>query len=251
MKLKLFGPLLAAASLLGALQCSSVSPLERSTPPAVVRINTGVANVYLVRGERPILIDTSVPDKLEVVLDGLRQSGVEPASLALVIVTHGHGDHAGSGRYFHDLGVPVAGGVGDLDKFTSGHTDLGKAVSIGLMARILRPMSDGDYPGFQPDVVIKDVVDLHPYGLEGNIIPLPGHTPGSVVVRTGDALFAGDLIRGGIFANETPTEHFYHENRQQAREQLGKIMNDQINMIYPGHFGPLQAQAIREYLAEQ
>ena len=48
---------------------------------------------------------------------------------------------------------------------------------------------------FTPDVLLDDGDDLSPYGLEGTVSCLPGHSKGSIGVLTaGGELFCGDLF---------------------------------------------------------
>lgn len=245
--------LLAFAIALSGVACSSA--IELRSPPRsskVYRIDTGIANVYLLHGEGLVMIDGSTPEKLETVLSGIADLGFSPAQLRLVVMTHGHADHGGNGRYFQETyRIPVAGGAGDLDKFTTGKTQLSKAVSIGWIARMMRGMNDAEYPPFTPEIRVSETISLESYGVEGEIRPLPGHTPGSLVVQSGTALFAGDLIRGGILFRGSATEHFYHEDRARARRQLAEILKEPFETIYPGHFGPLSAEQVhRDYLSD-
>ncbi len=239
---------LAALAALVLAGCSAKVLRLQGESPTIHRIDTGIANVYLVNGERPILIDTSAPDRRDRVLQALQSLGVEPKSLALVVVTHGHADHAGNAGHFQSVyGVRVAGGRGDLDKFQAGRTDLSRAVSIGVMARLVRPMSDNPYEPFTPDLIVEQPVDLAPFGVPGRILPLPGHTPGSLVVAVGGHLFVGDLVRGGVLFPESPTEHFFHEDRAKAAAQLRTVLAEPYTQLLPGHFGPIAGEAAREF----
>ncbi len=62
-------------------------------------------------------------------------------------------------------------------------------------------MVDLAFPGVRADLALDAPLDLRPYGVAGRVEPLPGHTPGSVVVLldSGDAV-VGDLVRGGSWA---------------------------------------------------
>lgn len=60
----------------------------------------GITAGYLIRGERPCLIETGAATSAPVVIDALRACGVGADDLATIVVTHIHLDHAG--------------GVGDL-----------------------------------------------------------------------------------------------------------------------------------------
>jgi glyoxylase-like metal-dependent hydrolase (beta-lactamase superfamily II) len=72
---------------------------------------------YLLLGERPALIETGPASTLEVLLDGVRAAGLDPADLRAVAVTHIHLDHAGATGlllrryprldvYVHPIGAP-------------------------------------------------------------------------------------------------------------------------------------------------
>jgi glyoxylase-like metal-dependent hydrolase (beta-lactamase superfamily II) len=55
----------------------------------------GITAGYLIRSERPCLVETGTAPSAPVVRDALAQLGVGPADLATVVVTHIHLDHAG------------------------------------------------------------------------------------------------------------------------------------------------------------
>ncbi|MDR7420176.1 MAG: MBL fold metallo-hydrolase [Armatimonadota bacterium] len=73
--------------------------------------------VFLLVGDRPALIETGPAARLDTVLDGLRQVGLQPHDLRAVAVTHIHLDHAAATGslcrlvphlevYVHPLGAP-------------------------------------------------------------------------------------------------------------------------------------------------
>jgi glyoxylase-like metal-dependent hydrolase (beta-lactamase superfamily II) len=55
----------------------------------------GITAGYLIRGDRPCLVETGTAPSAPVVQDALASLGVGPADLATVVVTHIHLDHAG------------------------------------------------------------------------------------------------------------------------------------------------------------
>jgi glyoxylase-like metal-dependent hydrolase (beta-lactamase superfamily II) len=55
----------------------------------------GITAAYLIRGERPCLVETGTAPSAPLVRDALAALGVGPADLATVVVTHIHLDHAG------------------------------------------------------------------------------------------------------------------------------------------------------------
>jgi glyoxylase-like metal-dependent hydrolase (beta-lactamase superfamily II) len=55
----------------------------------------GITAGYLIRGERPCLVETGTAPSAPIVRDALAALGVGPADLATIVVTHIHLDHAG------------------------------------------------------------------------------------------------------------------------------------------------------------
>src|SRR5438067_4700268 len=55
----------------------------------------GITAGYLIRGDRPCLVETGTAPSAPVVASALASLGVGPGDLATVVVTHIHLDHAG------------------------------------------------------------------------------------------------------------------------------------------------------------
>ena len=55
----------------------------------------GITSAYLIRGDRPCLIETGTATSAPVVRDALADLGVGPDDLSTIVVTHIHLDHAG------------------------------------------------------------------------------------------------------------------------------------------------------------
>ncbi len=58
----------------------------------------GITAGYLIRGDRPCLVETGTAPSAPLVRDALAALGVGPADLATIVVTHIHLDHAGGTR---------------------------------------------------------------------------------------------------------------------------------------------------------
>ena len=56
---------------------------------------SGITAGYLIRSDRPCLVETGTAPSAPVVRDALAALGIGPADLATVVVTHIHLDHAG------------------------------------------------------------------------------------------------------------------------------------------------------------
>ena len=119
-RLRLVGPAAVAAVTLALGGCAGhPEPLRPHTAahPVVRQIDVGTStNAFVVMGARPILVDTGwggSTEKLEAALHALE---VDPGTLALIVLTHGHGDHAGGASRMRKLsGAQVLAGAGDLE----------------------------------------------------------------------------------------------------------------------------------------
>lgn len=61
------------------------------------RIEIGIVNVYLIKtNDGLVLVDAAWPNKADAILEGVRQTGHDPADIKHLLLTHGHVDHAGS-----------------------------------------------------------------------------------------------------------------------------------------------------------
>jgi N-acyl homoserine lactone hydrolase len=126
----------------------------------------------------------------------LRAAGIDPGTLAGVILTHAHWDHVSG---LSDLpGVPVWVPQAERDFIAGGHRMAQVAAGLGALDYRVYRFGSGPYLGFEAshDVFGDGAVV---------VVPAPGHTPGSVIVfvtAPGEKRYAfvGDLVwqREGI-----------------------------------------------------
>ena len=236
----------------------------------IFHIQNYFTEAYLVKGnsDKLLLIDTGVPAAgyQDSLVASIKKLGFKPENIALAIVTHGHGDHAGNAKFLQQtFKTKIAGSKADLDKFTSGKTELSKSEDVSIWGTRLRPYCDLDYPSFTPDILVENSnIDLQKYGFNGKIIPIKGgHTPGDLLILIGDNLFVGDAFvgtfkaQGGGLAPDGHhvREHFYHENKQLADQNLKVIdkiaLDNKVKTIYPTHNGPVSTNELTKYIKEE
>lgn len=207
-----------------------------------------VANVHLLDGRRPVLVDAGPPGGVQRLLGHLRTRGLDPSDLGAVLLTHGHADHAGGASALVERGAPVLLGAGDLPFAATGRNP--ELVPTGLSARILRPVLPSAYPPFTPTGLVETSIDLGPFGLDGEMRVVGGHSPGSCVILADDLLVAGDLVRGGhlggMLLGGRALVHYYAEDpAADLRTVAGLIDAHRPRRILVGHGGPLDADTAR------
>jgi glyoxylase-like metal-dependent hydrolase (beta-lactamase superfamily II) len=225
-----------------------------AVPPqnALVRpILLGHANAFLIRGSRPILVDTGLPGNAPKILAALQAEGYKPWDLALIIITHVHTDHFGSAATLAGAtGAPVLVHSSEADALTTGATL--PAVPASFLGRMLALMIGKHAPA--PELAIKPVIQvdapyrLDAFGTDGSVIPIPGHTRGSLSIQlTNGEVIIGDLVMGMLPAHK-PQLPLFAENMDAAKKSLRTILDARPTVIYTGHGGPFTCDQLEALL---
>lgn len=203
----------------------------------LIRIRGAISNCFLLLGERPVLVDTGAPGDLKRILAGLKDHGVEPRDLALILLTHGHSDHAGNAAELRTrTGRPVAIHAGDAHLARAG--DSGVLAVQTELGRLIRPFVIEPYTAFEPDIVFREPFSLAPYGIKARVLPTPGHTVGScsVVLDHGEAII-GDILRGSMMWPNKARPHFFCNDPDLNVRSMARLAREGLVRCHPGHFG--------------
>lgn len=217
----------------------------------LIRIPLPICNVFLLKGARPILIDSGRSHDFAAIVQALQQHGVAPADLALILHTHGHWDHCGSTAQLRQLtSARIAIHAADAPMMRRG--DNGVLRPTCLFARVFKPLLDRSFPGTEPDLLIEHEMDLAEFGVQARILFTPGHTAGSISVLTsaGEAL-VGDLIMGGYLGGRLrphrPGLHYFAEDLDAVGASIHKVLATGPAVIYPAHGGPLDPAEVTRF----
>jgi glyoxylase-like metal-dependent hydrolase (beta-lactamase superfamily II) len=193
-------------------------------------------NVGIVKGEGEVaLIDAGwTEESVEMILSHLSLI-TDPEELEYVLVTHADRDHVGGlSRLQNEFDVKIVVNKGDADK----------------ISKPMPPVTPS-----RPDVVFEERQKLVVGGVELELIPTPGHTPGSscVYYHDHDLLFTGDVVM-------PPFYHARYNRRIQVPivrgdfdvyvDSLRRLAKLEVDWLLPGHGMPIRDgnKRINEYV---
>ncbi len=200
-------------------------------PTAIIPLPASGAHAYLLRGgPTSILVDTGTEKLAEQTLAACHHMGVK-----LILLTHGHFDHCQNAAYFaEELHCPVAISREDAPLLAGEKRGVKGEGAWGTLFAWAsnRSIRSHAIPPVTPTVFLEDGMPLSPYGIEGKVVALPGHTAGSMgVFLDSRELLAGDAMSGLL----SPGPAWCWEDKAAMAGSLEKIRTLRAKRIYTGH----------------
>ncbi len=193
-------------------------------------------DVYMVdTGDGLVLVDTGVGPAGGAPLESIRACGFQPADVKLILLTHGHADHAGNAFHLHKAtGAPVK-----AHAMCARYVSEGDTAAIALKDAIAGKMYPADY-SFQP-CPVTPVADGETFRMGQTLwqaIDTPGHCSGHMcylMQREGRGyLFAGDSIFVG---GKVILQNIWDCSITDYAATAEKLCKLDFTALLPSHFG--------------
>ena len=177
-------------------------------------------NTYVVSGNPAAIIDPGnvmyLPDKL----GGMRQDGIDPAGIVIILNTHLHIDHCGANEAFREVsGAKIA--LHRVQKDNYDFVVIKGTRNIGIATS-----------GFTEDIVLEDPF-LTVGDKEWELIPSPGHSPECVCFYqpAEKVLICGDVI----FNMNTGRVDMPGGSGNELKATIESLSKLEIEYLLPGH----------------
>lgn len=183
------------------------------------------SNCYLINDN--ILVDSGAGQNKDYLFSKLRENGVEPENIEMIVNTHCHFDHIGGNYLFPNAKVAVH----KLDALSMKNKD---TLGTGGNAFIF-----GDGANARVDVELEEGDKIADF----EVIHTPGHTKGGICLWDGENLISGDTIFAGGGVGRMDIGGNYDD----MKNSVEKLLKLNVKNIYPGH-GPVVEENGKDHI---
>ena len=181
------------------------------------------SNCYLI--DKNTLVDTGAGLNKDYLFSKLRENGVEPEDIEIIVNTHCHFDHIGGNHFFPNAKIAVH----RLDAVSMRNKDtLGTSMS-----------AFGDEGNSRVDIELEEGDEVSGF----KVIHTPGHTSGGICLWDGENLISGDTIFAGGGVGRMDIGGDYAD----MKNSVEKLLKLDVKNIYPGH-GPIVENNGKDHL---
>ena len=197
-------------------------------------VGTHPASTHLIDTEDGlILIDPGFPEALPQILDNIRAVGFDPADIRVILLSHGHYDHAGAAKELAaQTGASIFIGEGDLPMVT-GEEDSSLAELFDVKFT----------QTFTPDRLLKDGDRVTLGATDILCLSTPGHTEGTLSfffdVTDGEHTYRAGMF-GGAGTNTLTREFLLTRGlsftpRAQFLKSIERLKKERVELFLGNH----------------
>jgi glyoxylase-like metal-dependent hydrolase (beta-lactamase superfamily II) len=183
------------------------------------------ANAYVLEDELTLLIDPGLERYLALRLKEMREDGIDPKEVDVILVTHLHPDHCGATAALKEVsGAQVALHPSQRAYLDRMAEEAPKFFGMGIATK------------FVPDFVLGARLSIGTTDLE--VIHTPGHSPCSISVYDADKkiLICGDLVfEKGVGRTDLPFGDI-----EELKNSLEIVSELDTELLLPGHGAPIE-----------
>ncbi|MFE7062910.1 MBL fold metallo-hydrolase [Sutcliffiella sp. NPDC057660] len=184
------------------------------------------ANIIVIKDELPTLIDTGFGSDVIETEQLVKEAGVAPEEIQLIVNTHYHSDHVGGNFYFQNTyGIPIAA-----------HKWEGAVINACDPEACSAEWLDQSVEPYRVDSMLSDNDEIHTGTRTLNVLHTPGHTLGhiSLYEPEEEILVCGDLFH----QHDVGWLNTFREgvsSIQRSLESLDRLSGLRIRKVYSGH----------------
>jgi ribonuclease/clavin/mitogillin len=184
----------------------------------ILNVGYDSTNYYLLEiKDGKLLVDCGWPGTLPKFLAVLKRKDVSPGEIKYLLVTHFHPDHSGLAQELKNLGASLILPESQVDN-TAAMDDLYESKKLPYL------------PITREGNILLEFADSRSFlaglGLQGEIIPTPGHSVDSVTLI---------FDEGFAFTGDLPQRFILPEGDLTSRQSWDRIYQHKITRIFPGH----------------
>jgi len=193
-------------------------------------------HVYLIDGGNELaLIDVGAGMGAEGIVENVKQDGFDPGRIRHLILTHGHGDHAGGAARMRSLlGEPAIYVSGAIAESLRAGDEQAMSIDVAKQAGIY-PL-DYRLEPFAIDHELEEGASIEVGELQLNVFDTPGHSDGHISLLMEEdgrrTLFAGDVV---FFGGKILLQNIHDCRLDALIGSLRKLRQLEVSTLLPGH----------------
>ncbi len=198
----------------------------------------GLANVFIIVGEKTIIVDAGLDGSTDKILNLLEENNIKKEDVSLILITHAHPDHCLNVKDLKEtLNVPVAISAIEAHYLEEGtfapvkpRTFAGK-----IIYKLLHSLHKSHNKTISPEIRFDKELDLNQFGVEGKVLLTPGHTLGSssVFLDNGLCVISDMLLQ--LPMSKKPKLSLSAVNMDLLRQSIKEVILSNSKFLYTSH----------------